>query len=77
MISRFFKEEAPFWTRLIVGAIIVYLVLAIPIAGFFIAVIVYCLGIGALVHLYLSSREKPQAATAVRSPRRAAQKAKK
>lgn len=58
LISRFFKEEAPFWVRLVVGVVILYLVLAIPIAGFFIAVIVYCLGIGAIVNGFLSSRKK-------------------
>lgn len=58
LITRFFKEEASFWVRLVVGAVIVYLVLAIPIAGFFIAVIVYCLGIGAIVNGFLSSRGK-------------------
>jgi cytoskeletal protein CcmA (bactofilin family) len=57
IISRFFKEEAPFWTRLIVGAVVVYLLLAIPIVGFFLALIVYCLGVGALFGLFWAERK--------------------
>jgi cytoskeletal protein CcmA (bactofilin family) len=69
LISRFFKEEAPYWVKLVVGAVVVYMVLAIPIAGFFIAIIVYCLGIGAIVNGFLSSRRKPAAAPAAGKPR--------
>ncbi len=71
LISRLFKEDAPFWVRLVAGAVIVYLVLAIPIAGFFIAVIVFCLGIGAIVNGFLSSRRRPAASPAAEKPRTA------
>jgi cytoskeletal protein CcmA (bactofilin family) len=64
VISRLSKKETPFWARLVVGAVLVYLVLAIPILGFFIAVLVYCLGIGAIVNLFVSSRKRPAAAVA-------------
>jgi cytoskeletal protein CcmA (bactofilin family) len=72
LISRFFKEQAPFWTRLVVGAVIVYLVLAVPFVGFLLAVIVYCLGVGALFNLFLSTRKTPQAAAAKRAATRKA-----
>lgn len=64
IVSRFFKEQTPFWTRLVIGAVLIYLALAVPIAGFFIAVIVYCLGVGALFNLFVSSRKRPAAAVA-------------
>jgi cytoskeletal protein CcmA (bactofilin family) len=72
LISRFFKEQAPFWTRLVVGAVVVYLVLAVPFAGFLFAVIVYCLGVGALFNLFISMRKAPKAAPAQRAATRKA-----
>ncbi len=78
IVSRLFKEEAAFWVRLVMGAVVVYLALAVPIAGFFLAVIVYCVGIGAIVNEFLHSRKKPAPAPAggrpatTRTPRKAA-----
>jgi len=56
-----FKKEGAFWVRLVVGAVILYLVLAIPIVGWLVAVIVFCMGIGAIVNGFLSSRKRPAA----------------
>lgn len=75
LISRFSTKETHFWTRLVLGAVIVYLVLAIPLIGFFIAILVLCLGIGAIVNLWVVSRKRPQAARASKAP--AARRAKK
>jgi cytoskeletal protein CcmA (bactofilin family) len=74
--SRVFKEEAAFWVRLVVGAVILYLVLAIPVAGFFIAVIVYCLGFGAIVNGFITLRRKPKKAGAATPARKAPAKKK-
>jgi hypothetical protein len=73
VLSRLSKKETPFWVRLAVGALLVYVVLAIPVLGWLVAVLVYCLGIGAIVNLLVSSRKRPvpaktRAATA-RTPR--------
>ncbi len=69
VISRVSRKETPFWARLVVGALLVYLILAIPILGFFLAVLVYCLGVGAIVNLFVSSRKQPAAAPAAGTPR--------
>lgn len=64
VISRVSKKETPFWARLVVGALLVYLVLAIPVLGWFVALLVYCLGVGAIVNLMVSSRKKSAPAPA-------------
>jgi len=75
IVSRLFKKEAAFWVSLVVGVLIVYLVLAVPVAGWLVAVIVYCLGIGAIVNGFISSRKKPAPIKAGASaPGRAAKK---
>jgi cytoskeletal protein CcmA (bactofilin family) len=71
VISRVSRKETPFWARLVVGALLVYLVLAIPVLGFLIALLVYCLGVGAIINLFVSSRKRPavvQTATARGKP---------
>jgi cytoskeletal protein CcmA (bactofilin family) len=59
VLSRLSKKETPFWTKLVVGALLVYLILAIPVIGWLLAVLVYCLGVGAIVNLFVSSRRRP------------------
>jgi cytoskeletal protein CcmA (bactofilin family) len=78
VISRFSAREMPFWVRLVVGALLVYLILAIPFLGWLLALLVYCLGVGAIVNLLVSSRKRPAAApgkpgagsTGARAPRK-------
>jgi cytoskeletal protein CcmA (bactofilin family) len=76
VISRLSKKEAPFWVRLVVGALLVYVVLAIPVLGCLLAVLVYCLGVGAIMNLFVASRKRPAPAgtrtSAARAPRKAA-----
>ncbi len=59
VLSRLSKKETSFWVRLVVGALLVYLILAIPVLGWFLAVLVYCLGVGAIVNLFVTSRKRP------------------
>lgn len=77
VLSRVSKKGTPFWTRLVVGALLVYLVLAIPVLGWLLALLVYCLGVGAIVNLFASGNKSapaPERArpAAPRTPRKAA-----
>jgi cytoskeletal protein CcmA (bactofilin family) len=54
------KREAPFWLSLVVGVLIVYLLLLIPILDVFIALIVYILGLGTLFH-YINTHRTQRA----------------
>lgn len=57
IFSLFKKEGISYWIKLLVGALVVFILSTIPILGFFVGIIIYILGIGAIKGYLVSLRK--------------------
>ncbi len=57
IFSLFKKEGVSYWIKLLIGALVVFILSTIPILGFFVGVIIYILGIGAIKGYLVSLRK--------------------
>jgi len=64
------KAASPYWLTLIVGVLVVYIILAIPILDIFIALLIYILGLGTLFNYIVSKKGQVAAQVRAKAPAR-------